>query len=62
MDYLIRFIQTHETFRQPEIEALAELNEVKIEWLSYSHDVGSLSRRGQSEYTLTPTVNTGDVP
>ncbi|CAK4033539.1 related to TRM11 Catalytic subunit of an adoMet-dependent tRNA methyltransferase complex (Trm11p-Trm112p) [Lecanosticta acicola] len=38
MDYLIRFIQTHETFRQPEIEAVAELNCIKFEWLAYSHD------------------------
>ncbi|EMF16942.1 tRNA guanosine-2'-O-methyltransferase [Sphaerulina musiva SO2202] len=26
----------HETFRQPEIEALAELNKFTVEWLSYS--------------------------
>lgn len=38
MEYLIRFRQMHETFRQPEIEALAELNHFTIEWLSYSED------------------------
>lgn len=40
MEYLIRFIQTHETFRQPEIDALAELHGIELEWLDYSHDVG----------------------
>ena len=40
MDYLIRFVQFHENFRKPEIEALAELTNVKIEWVFYSDDVG----------------------
>lgn len=39
MDYLIRFIQTHDTFRKPETEALATLNGIKLEWLFYSEDV-----------------------
>ncbi|KAF7191263.1 tRNA (guanine(10)-N2)-methyltransferase [Pseudocercospora fuligena] len=36
MEYLIRFIQTHESFRRAEIDALAELNGLNIEWLIYS--------------------------
>ena len=40
MEYLIRFIQTHETFRKPETDALAELARLNIEWLFYSEDVG----------------------
>lgn len=39
MDYLIRFVQIHETFRRPEIEALAILANVNIEFLSYTQDV-----------------------
>ena len=39
MDYLIRFIQTHETFRKPETNALAELGNISLEWVSYSDDV-----------------------
>ena len=39
MDYLIRFIQTHETFRQAETEALAELEGTRIQWVQYSDDV-----------------------
>ena len=39
MDYLIRFAQVHETFRQPETESLAELAGLSFEWLSYSEDV-----------------------
>ncbi|SMQ46086.1 unnamed protein product [Zymoseptoria tritici ST99CH_3D7] len=38
MEYLIRFKQLHETFRQAETNALAELNGVQIEWLSYSDE------------------------
>lgn len=40
MDYLIRYRQMHETFRQPETVALAELNGFTIDWISYSNDVG----------------------
>lgn len=42
MEYLIRFIQTHESFRRAEINALAELNGLNIEWLIYSDNVGSM--------------------
>lgn len=40
MDYLVRFVQWHETFRRPEAESLAELQGLAIEWVSYSHNVG----------------------
>lgn len=43
MDYLIRFVQMHETFRRPEIEALAELASINIEFLSYFTDVGYIT-------------------
>ncbi|KAK0335947.1 hypothetical protein LTR02_001595 [Friedmanniomyces endolithicus] len=36
MDYLIRFLQVHETFRQPETEALARLAGVQFEWIFYA--------------------------
>ncbi len=39
MDYLIRFVQIHETFRKPEIEALAVLADVNVEFLFYSENV-----------------------
>lgn len=39
MEYLIRFIQVHETFRIPEIEAVAELEGISLEIVSYSLDV-----------------------
>jgi hypothetical protein len=35
MEFLIRFAQVHETFRLPEIEALATLNGIEFELLSY---------------------------
>lgn len=40
MQYLIRFIQTHESFRKPETDALAELAGLDIDWIFYSEDVG----------------------
>lgn len=39
MEYLIRLIQMHESFRQPEIDALAELTGISLDWTSYSEDV-----------------------
>lgn len=39
MEYLLRFIQTHETFRLPEIQALADLEGIPMEVISYSLDV-----------------------
>jgi tRNA (guanine10-N2)-methyltransferase len=40
MEYLIRFIQMHESFRKPETDALAKLAGLDIEWRFYSEDVG----------------------
>jgi tRNA (guanine10-N2)-methyltransferase len=39
MEFLIRFVQVHEEFRQAEIEALAVIAGVIIEVVSYSKDV-----------------------
>ncbi|KAL4862699.1 hypothetical protein BDV12DRAFT_190209 [Aspergillus spectabilis] len=35
MEYIIRFAQAHETFRQPEIQALADLHNIDVEIISY---------------------------
>ncbi len=43
MEFLIRFVQIHESFRMPEIEALAVLTNVNIEFLFYSEDVRLIS-------------------
>jgi tRNA G10 N-methylase Trm11 len=40
MEYLIRFVHQHETFRKPEVDSLAELFNIKIRWISYSEHVG----------------------
>lgn len=47
MEYLIRFVMMHETFRKPETDALAELNDIGLEWLSYSDEVGRLNSERQ---------------
>jgi tRNA G10 N-methylase Trm11 len=39
MDFLIRFVQVHEQFRQAEIEALGTIAGVLVEVISYSHKV-----------------------
>jgi len=50
MDYLIRFLQVHETFRQPETEALARLAGVQFEWIFYADHVrSSLEAEGERE-------------
>lgn len=38
-DYLIRFVQVHETFRKPEIEALAVLAAIDVDFVFYSNNV-----------------------
>lgn len=40
MEFLIRFSQQHETFRLPEIQALAVVEGVDLKVVSYSPDVG----------------------
>jgi tRNA G10 N-methylase Trm11 len=39
MDYLIRFSQSHETFRLPEIQALALIEGIDLKVVSYSLEV-----------------------
>ena len=47
MDYLIRFIQMHESFRKPETDALAEMLGLGVRWIYYSEDVRELRGGGQ---------------
>jgi tRNA G10 N-methylase Trm11 len=54
MEYLLRFIQVHETFRLPEIEALSELEGVPFEVVEYSLDVHTPSSANEKT-PLTPT-------
>ncbi len=47
MEYMIRFTQVHETFRLAEIKALAVLEGIDLEIVSYSPSVSrSLSESG----------------
>lgn len=41
MEFLIRFIQAHESFRVSEIEALAELESIQISILEYDLEVST---------------------
>lgn len=67
MAYLLRFTQLHETFRQPETEALADLLGFKIEWTYYSDDVrhfccSSRRREGGSVGSKRTTVLATALP
>jgi tRNA (guanine10-N2)-methyltransferase len=42
MEFLVRLAQFHPTFRKPELEALARLADVDIEFLEYSEYVCSI--------------------
>ena len=39
MNFFIRFVQIHETFREPEIQALATLANINVEFLVHSEEV-----------------------
>ena len=39
MDYLVRFAQVHESFHKPEIEAIATLYHINLQWVFYSNEV-----------------------
>ena len=39
MDYLVRFSQSHETFRLPELESLAVIEGIDLKVISYSLEV-----------------------
>ena len=39
-NYLVRFVQMHESFRTAELKALAKIAGVEIEVLKYDEDVG----------------------
>ena len=40
MEYLIRLVQVHETFRRPELEALAKIYNIELEFIVYDEQVG----------------------
>lgn len=52
MEYLIRFAQFHETFRQPEVNALAVLINVEILYVSYSEAVSPFAQIGALQATF----------
>jgi len=52
MEYMIRFTQIHETFRLAEIEALAVLEKIDLEILSYSPTVSKSS----VDYLVFPLI------
>ena len=52
-DYLLRLAQAHESFRQAELHALAEIAGVTIEILEYSEDVGFIIYSFLSRFTTS---------
>lgn len=49
MEYLVRFSQSHESFRLAEIQALATLENVELEIMSYIPDVRVICLSGSSK-------------
>lgn len=47
MEYIIRLVQVHETFRKPELEALAILADVNLEIVQY-HELVCRDQFGSS--------------
>lgn len=39
VECLVYFAQIHETFRRAELDSLAELHRINVEWGDYSDDV-----------------------
>lgn len=39
MEYIVRFVQYHESFRKPELEALASLAGIDLEIIDYNEYV-----------------------
>lgn len=39
-EYLVRLVQMHESFRKAELQALADLNGIPIEFVKYDENVG----------------------
>lgn len=60
MDYIIRFSQSHESFRLPEVQSLARLEDIDLKVLSYSQDVSASHSltltRGYSHAHSPPSV------
>jgi len=50
IDFLVRLVQWHETFRKAELEALAVLAKIRLEIVEYSDDV-STGDEPQPKYT-----------
>ena len=44
-EYLVRFVQLHDSFRIPELQAAADLANVSLEIVAYHHDVSIQEHR-----------------
>lgn len=47
MEYMVRFMQTHESFRLAEIQALATLENIDLKIVSYDPTVGNVLVKNQ---------------
>jgi len=65
MEYLIRLAQMHETFRRPELEALAVLHNVDLEILEYSDEspfcIAKISSDKDAAKLISRSMLTGAV-
>lgn len=54
--YLIRLAQAHESFRKVELQALADLAGVKLEFVKYEEDVCRISFSSHAGYAIQDSV------
>lgn len=52
METLVHFAQAHETFRKPEVEAVAELARFTIQFVEYSLNAGYIPLNFRPSYDI----------
>jgi len=60
--FLIRFAQTHESFRLPELKALGEIHGIDYRVVDYKHDVSCCSHISIYTVNIKPTSHTTLLP
>jgi tRNA G10 N-methylase Trm11 len=57
--YLVRLAQAHESFRKVELQALADLARITLEFLKYDEDVGNFKSTMRS---FSPSFSACTIP
>lgn len=55
-EYLVRFVQMHETFRVPELKALAKLADLTLDVMHYDETVGFVRIHEGTQKLIRPSL------